>query len=147
MKNCFSDVPYKKSVKIHLDSNNERYVRIKIRNKFYNIYIKDAVYTCFCPPAPNDGSRYVVQHKDDNPANLHYKNLELKLLQPVARYACAASVKITNGLKITSKGEVSAARIRNISPIVLAMQIQTLCDVLTLMSQILKDGVSYGWMT
>ena len=54
MKNCFSDVPYKRSVKIHLDSNNERYVRIKIRNKFYNIYIKDAVYTCFCPPTPNE---------------------------------------------------------------------------------------------
>ena len=45
MKNSFSDVPYKRSVKIHLDNNNERYVRIKIRNKFYNIYIKDAVYT------------------------------------------------------------------------------------------------------
>ena len=48
---------------------------------------KDAVYTCFCPPAPNDGSRYVVQYKDGNPANLLYKNLELKQLQPVARHA------------------------------------------------------------
>ena len=106
MKTSFSDVPYKRSVKIHLDSNNERYVRIKIRNKFYNIYIKDAIYACFCPPAPNDGSRYVVQYKDGNPANLHYKNLELKQLQQITRHACAASVKLTNGLMITSKGEV-----------------------------------------
>lgn len=106
MKTGFSDVPYKRTVKIHLDSNNERYVIIKIRNKFYDIYIKDAVYTCFCPPAPNDGRKYVVQYKDGNPANLHYKNLEIKKLQPFVRRACAASVKLTNGLKITSKGEV-----------------------------------------
>lgn len=106
MKTCFSDVPYKMVVKIHLDSNNERYVRIKIRNKFYNIYIKDAVYTCFCPPAPNDGRKYVVQYKDGNPANLHYRNLELKQLQLVTRHTSAASVKLSNGLEITSKGEV-----------------------------------------
>ena len=83
MKNCFSDVPYKRSVKIHLDSNNERYVRIKIRNKFYNIYIKNAVYACFCSPVPNDSRKYVVQYKDGDSANLHYKNLELKQLQLV----------------------------------------------------------------
>ena len=106
MKTCFSDVSYKRVVKIHLDSNNERYVRIKIRNRFYNIYIKDAVYTCFCPPAPNDGRKYVVQYKDGDSANLHYKNLELKQLQLVTRHTSAASVKLSNGLKITSKGEV-----------------------------------------
>ena len=106
MKTGFSDVPYRRNVKIHLDSNNERYVRIKIRNKFYDIYIKDAVYTCFCPPAPNDGSRYVVQYKDGDSANLHYKNLELKQLQLVTRHTSASSVKLSNGLKITSKGEV-----------------------------------------
>ena len=33
------------------------------------------------------------------------------------------------------------------SPIVSVMQILTFCAVLTLMSQIPKDEVSYGWMT
>ena len=63
---------------------------------FYNLFL---IVNDIC-------SRYVLQYKDGNPANLHYKNLELKQLKQVARHTCPASVKLTNGLKITSKGEV-----------------------------------------
>ena len=47
-----------------------------------------------------------MQYKDGDTANLHYKNLELKQLQLVTRHTNASSVKLPNGLKITSKGEV-----------------------------------------
>lgn len=39
----FSEIPSTKPAKVHTDKNGERYVKRKIRNKFYNIYIKDAV--------------------------------------------------------------------------------------------------------
>ena len=45
-------------------------------------------------------------YKDGNPVHLHYKNLELKQLQQITRHTNASSVKLPNGLKITSKGEV-----------------------------------------
>lgn len=41
--------------------------------------IAKAVVTCFCVPKPNDGKRYVINHKDGNISNCHRYNLEWKL--------------------------------------------------------------------
>ena len=111
-KGCFSNIPYKRDVKIHVDSNKERYVKIKSQNKYYDVYIKKAVYTCFCPPVPNDGKKYVVQYKDGNPANLYYKNLELREVKQTTLHTIAASVKFTNGLTITKQGEVYHGKVK-----------------------------------
>ena len=40
------------------------------------VYLEKAVITCFCPPCPNDGKKYMINHKDGNWMNCHYKNLE-----------------------------------------------------------------------
>ena len=40
------------------------------------IYLEEAVITCFCAPCPNDGNRYMLNHKDGNWSNCHYRNLE-----------------------------------------------------------------------
>lgn len=105
-KIAFSKVPIKRATKIHIDSNGERYVKVKIRGKSYTVFLKDAVYACFCPPKPNDGKTYEVYYKDGNPANLYYKNLGLREVKQVTPHTTAASVKFTNGLTITSGGEV-----------------------------------------
>ena len=49
-KTGFSEIPTTKPAKVHTDKNGEKYVKRKMRNSFYNVYIKDAVYACFCPP-------------------------------------------------------------------------------------------------
>lgn len=38
--------------------------------------IDEAVITCFCPPAPKDGKRYVIRHKDGDMSNCDKFNLE-----------------------------------------------------------------------
>ena len=40
------------------------------------IYVARAVIVCFCPPMPSDGKKYMISHKDGNPSNCHYQNLE-----------------------------------------------------------------------
>ena len=40
------------------------------------IYVARAVIVCFCPPMPSDGKKYMISHKDGNPGNCHYQNLE-----------------------------------------------------------------------
>ena len=40
------------------------------------VYLEEAVITCFCPPCPNDGKRYMINHKDGNWMNCNYHNLE-----------------------------------------------------------------------
>ena len=59
-KTGFSEIPSTKTATVHTDKNGEKYVKRKIRGKFYNIYIKDAVYACFCSSVPNKGKEYVV---------------------------------------------------------------------------------------
>ena len=85
---------------IRTDDNGEKFVE----TRYKTIYIKKAVFTCFC--YCDDPNKTQSWYKDGNPANLHYNNLELKQLQQVTEHTGAASVKLSNGLKITSKGEV-----------------------------------------
>ena len=40
------------------------------------VYIDEAVIKCWCPPCPNDGKKYVVNHIDGDLTNNYYKNLE-----------------------------------------------------------------------
>ena len=40
------------------------------------IFLANAVITCFCPPAPQDGKRYTIGFKDGNQYNCDYRNLE-----------------------------------------------------------------------
>ncbi|MBQ3243704.1 MAG: hypothetical protein IJB01_03780 [Bacteroidaceae bacterium] len=39
-KTAFSEIPSTKPATVHTDKNGEKYVRRKIRGKFYNIYIR-----------------------------------------------------------------------------------------------------------
>ena len=66
-----------KSVPIEHDGKG-KYIVIQRYNDRYKISIEKAVITCFCPPKPDDGQRYMIHHKDGNPDNCHYKNLEWK---------------------------------------------------------------------
>lgn len=60
--------------KIYLDSDSQRNF---IELKSYGVaYIDEMVTTCYCPPKPKDGKRYVVHHKDWNFGNDHKNNLE-----------------------------------------------------------------------
>lgn len=106
MKIGFSEIPSTKPAKIHTDKNGERYVKVKQRNRFCNILIKNAVYTCFCSPIPNNGKEYVVYYKDGNKNNLNYTNLDIKEVVKATRHTTADKVKLTNGLTVTKGGEV-----------------------------------------
>lgn len=106
MKIGFSEIPSTKPAKIHTDKNCERYVKVKQRNRFCNILIKNAVYTCFCSPIPNNGKEYVVYYKDDNKNNLNYTNLDIKEVVKTTRHTTADKVKLTNGLTVTKCSEV-----------------------------------------
>lgn len=105
-KTAFSEILSTKPATVHTDKNGEKYVRRKIRGKFYNIYIKDAVYACFCSPIPNNGKEHVVYYKDGNKNNLNYTNLDIKEVVKTTRHTTADKVKLTNGLTVTKGGEV-----------------------------------------
>lgn len=60
--------------KLYLDCASQRKF---IELKSYGVaYIDEMVITCYCPPKPIDGKRYVVHHKDWNFGNDHKNNLE-----------------------------------------------------------------------
>ena len=102
----FSEIASTRRIQIHTDGSGNKYVRVKLRDRFCNILIKNAVYVCFCPPKPSNGKDYVVCCKDGNNSNLHYKNLELKEVVKTTRHTTADKVKLTNGLTVTKGGEV-----------------------------------------
>ena len=102
----FSEIPSTKHAKVHTDKNGEKYVRRKIRSKFCNIYIKNAVYACFCPPVPNNSKEYVVYYKDGNKNNLNYTNLDIKEVVKVTTFTKANKVKLNNGLTVTKDGRI-----------------------------------------
>ena len=105
-KTAFSEIPSTKPATVHTDKNGEKYVRRKIRGKFYNIYIKNAVYACFCPPVPNKSKEYVVYYKDGNKNNLNYTNLDIKEVVKVTTHTTANKVKLNNGLTVTKDGRI-----------------------------------------
>lgn len=105
-KTGFSEIPTTKPAKVHTDKNGEKYVKRKMRNSFYNVYIKDAVYACFCPPKPNNGKEYVVYYKDGNKNNLNYTNLDIKEVVKVTTHTTANKVKLNNGLTVTKDGRI-----------------------------------------
>ena len=102
----FSEIASTRRIQIHTDGSGNKYVRVKLRDRFCNILIKNAVYVCFCPPKPNNGKDYVVCCKDGNVSNLHYMNLELKEVVKTTRHTTADKVKLTNDLTVTKGGEV-----------------------------------------
>lgn len=62
--------------KLYLDYTSQRnYIDLK---NYGVAYIDDMVITCYCPPKPKDGKRYIVHHKDWNFENDHKNNLEWK---------------------------------------------------------------------
>lgn len=51
--------------------------RLYVENRFQQIVpIDRAVFTCWCPPIPKDGKKYMLNHKDGNVINSHRYNLE-----------------------------------------------------------------------
>ena len=102
----FSEIPSTKPATVHTDKNGEKYVRRKIRGKFHNIYIKNAIYACFCPPVPNKSKEYVVYYKDGNKNNLNYTNLDIKEVVKVNTHTTANKVKLNNGLTVTKDGRI-----------------------------------------
>lgn len=105
-KTGFCEIPSTKPATEHTDKNGEKYVKRKIRGKFHNIYIKDAVYACFCPPVPNKGKEYVVYYKDGNKNNLNYTNLDIKEVVKVTTPTTVNKVKLNNGLTVTKDGRI-----------------------------------------
>lgn len=68
--------------------------KVYAKDKFGNLVsVEKAVITCFCKPKPKDGKKYAISHKDGNPANCHYKNLEWVLVHYV--HAKTPEVSIT----------------------------------------------------
>ena len=63
---------YKGSFRI-LKDNNGPFFKDSYRGV---IRLARAVITCFCPPLPNNGASYMINHKDGNWMNCNYKNLE-----------------------------------------------------------------------
>ena len=122
---------------IKTDANEEKYVDAGYKV----LYIKKAVFTCFC--YCDDPNKTQIWYRDGNPANLNFTNLVARL--PRTYHTSAATFKLINGLTIANGVKFLRMGLRCQYVIVLATQIQILCDVLTLMSQIQKDGVSYGW--
>lgn len=74
--------------------------------KFFRCYwtgsisMAQAVITCFCPPKPQDGQKYVVGYKDGNVLNCDYHNLEWVVYQ--YPHTTAKSTQLyRRGLKVT----------------------------------------------
>lgn len=78
-----------KILKIKNDSIGQKYIDHPYGRK---VSVAKAVITCFCPPPPAYGSRFVIKHKDGNLSNCHYQNLEWELDH--YKYATTPSVDI-----------------------------------------------------
>lgn len=63
---------YKGSFRILKDNNGPFF-----KDSYGRIFrLANAVMTCFCPPRPDDGVQYMINHKDGNWMNCNYRNLE-----------------------------------------------------------------------
>lgn len=89
-----------KELDIKTDSDGEKYVEVCRRY----IYVKTAVYTCFCPPIPNNFKNLEIVYKDGNKSNVHYKNLDVQPL--TSKYTTNDTYTLLNGLEVTKEGEV-----------------------------------------
>jgi len=63
----------------NIDANGNRVVRTWADGIVRMDYM---VAVCFCPPCHNGGFMYELSHRDGNPANCFYKNLEWKPVKP-----------------------------------------------------------------
>lgn len=52
------------------------YAKMVIYPNLYLFVTARAVITCFCPPLPNNGASYMINHKDGKWMNCNYKNLK-----------------------------------------------------------------------
>lgn len=93
---------YLQYLDVKTDTNGERFVKLGR----VTALLKDAVYTCFCPPKPFDGKEYEVCYKDGNKANLDYKNLELREIVKTTTHSTASKIKLTNGIVVKENGEI-----------------------------------------
>jgi len=60
----------------NLPIKNDSKGKYVIHDWYGRVEVNDAVITCYCPPAPKDGNKYVISHKDGNPINCDKSNLE-----------------------------------------------------------------------
>lgn len=89
-----------KELDIKTDSEGEKYV--EVRGGY--IYVKKAVYTCYCPPKHKDIEYAEIVYKDGNKSNVHYKNLDV---QPItSKHTMTDTCTWLNGLEVTKTGEV-----------------------------------------
>ncbi len=91
-----------KYLSIKTDGNGEKCVDTGYRI----IYVKKAVYVCFCPPVPSDGKSYEICYKDGNKANLYYKNLELKEIVKATVHTTTSTFNLPSGISVTENGGI-----------------------------------------
>lgn len=82
------------------------------------ISMAGAVITCFCPPKPNDGKKYFIEHIDGNPSNCNKRNLKWSLQH--YQQTTAESVKLKRG--------TDEIIVKQDGTILLNGQKETICD-------------------
>lgn len=81
---------------IYLDRTSQRNC-IELK-KYGVVYLDEMVITCYCPPKPKDGKRYVVHHKDWNFENDHKNNLEW--VEETPEYLAQRAAKMKEYLRV-----------------------------------------------
>lgn len=89
-----------KDLSIKTDSEGEKYVEVHGRY----IYVKMAVYICYCPPKHKDIGNTEIVYKDGNKSNVHYKNLDVQPLK--SKHTTTDTCTLLNGLEVAKAGEV-----------------------------------------
>lgn len=88
------------ALQIHTRPDGRKYLSTQIHRK---IPLDKVVAICF-KPMPQDGNKYILIHKDGNPANCNASNLEWK--QICQFFPTATDRKLNNGLTVKFTGKV-----------------------------------------
>ena len=89
-----------KELDIKTDSDGEKYV--EVRGGY--VYVKKAVYTCFCPQKHKNIGNAEIVYKDGNKSNVHYKNLDVQPL--TSKHTTEETYTLLDGLEVTKEGEI-----------------------------------------
>ncbi len=99
-----------KRLTVQTDKDGNSFVATRDYGK---LMVDVMVATCYCPPCPHPQSDYELVHKDGNPSNCHFQNLEWRKKQMASQttpHTTANSKKIANGLTIHKDGTVYDGR-------------------------------------
>lgn len=103
-----SGIPKRPPKKLSLQTDEDGRIYINTRDHG-KLIVANMVAACFCPPCPNPSSEYELIHRDGNPLNCHYMNLEWEKRPQAPKttlHTLKDYIKLPNGLTVHKDGSV-----------------------------------------